>query len=342
MRRKSLEMLSLLLTSSKIPLGVNKSCSSATLRPGSPFPYKKIPVGWSFPMGISSLDCIIGCALSEDLCKNFKEGFSGLLKGSTAAFSDITTHALFTSEEGEANLIAKSNGILSGTKAFKRVFELVDPGVSVDFRIQDARKFSVNQTVAVIKGAVRSILMAERTALNLLGHLSGIATETGRFVEALCGSGIKILDTRKTLPGLRVLEKEAVVHGGGMNHRMGLYDMVLIKDNHIDRAGSITGAVKKVRARYGTTYKIEVETRDLSEVEEAVALKVDRIMLDNMKKEMIKAALKLIDGQTEVEVSGNMNPKKIKKLHRLPIDFISAGSITSAAGHADFSLLMKT
>jgi nicotinate-nucleotide pyrophosphorylase (carboxylating) len=148
------------------------------------------------------------------------------------------------------------------------------------------------------------------------------------------------LDTRKTLPGLRRLEKQAVVHGGGRNHRMGLYDMVLIKDNHIDAAGGITEAVRRVRERHGSRFPIEVETRSLDEVREAAGLEVDRIMLDNMSRRMMKRACALARGRAQIEASGNMTPGRVRRLRRLPLDYISVGAITCAAGHADFSLLV--
>ena len=157
-------------------------------------------------------------------------------------------------------------------------------------------------------------------------------------MRILQGTGIKILDTRKTLPGLRILEKQAVVHGGGQNHRMGLFDMVLIKDNHIDAAGSITEAVNKVRSHWGNRYKIEVETRTLEEVKEAFSCGVERIMLDNMKRGLIKKAAELVKDACEIEVSGNMDIKKIKALRKIAIDYISAGYLTYASGQSDFSL----
>jgi nicotinate-nucleotide pyrophosphorylase (carboxylating) len=185
------------------------------------------------------------------------------------------------------------------------------------------------------------MLIGERTALNFLGHLSGIATKARRLVQILNDPRIRILDTRKTLPGLRVLEKQAVVHGGCSNHRMGLYDMVLIKDNHIDGAGSITEAVHAVRKRYTDRYVIEVETRNIQEVEEAVSAGADRIMLDNMDISLIRKALRMIGGRVEIEVSGNIDEHNIARLRGLDIDFVSMGSLTYGAVHADFTLMLK-
>ena len=288
-----------------------------------------------------SLDAVVRNALTEDLCEDFKGGFSVLLAGERSPFSDVTSDALFTDEEADAWVHAKSEGVLSGSKAFLKVFSIVDSSLSVTFSIRDGQRFTVGDRVASLHGRIRSILAGERTALNFLGHLSGIATRVRELNELLSSNRIRILDTRKTLPGLRSAEKEAVVHGGGMNHRMGLYDMVLIKDNHIDRMGSITRAVEAVRSRYGSRYKIEVETRTLTEVEEALQSGADRIMLDNMDLPAIQIAGSLAKGRAEIEVSGNIDRLKLSSLRSLPVDFISMGSITNAAGHTDFSLTVQ-
>lgn len=296
-----------------------------------------------------SVDLIVKAALIEDLVTGPDEELNRFLKIRKPNLIikpdliDVTSDAIFEEEEVEASVIAKSNGILSGSIALTKVFEFVDSDLSLTFYKKDGEPFHKNEKIVSLNGRIKSILKGERTALNFLGHLSGIATEVNKLVQILEGTGITILDTRKTLPGLRELEKNAVVHGGGKNHRNGLFDMVLIKDNHIDAAtgkptGSIAEAVKKVRTIYGKRYKIEVETRSHSEVEEALLSEVDRIMLDNMKRSQIKKAVKRIDGKTEIEVSGNMNRKKIKRLGKIPVDYISAGYITYAAGHSDFSL----
>jgi len=288
-----------------------------------------------------SLDAVVRHALAEDLCEDFQGEFNALLAGERSHFADVTSDALFTDEEADAWVHAKSEGVLSGSKAFYRVFDIVDSSLSVTFSIRDGQHFTVGDRVASLHGRIHSILVGERTALNFLGHLSGIATRVRELTELLNSSHIRILDTRKTLPGLRSVEKEAVVHGGGMNHRMGLFDMVLIKDNHIDRAGSITQAVQAVRNRHGSRYRIEVETRTLAEVEEAVQAGVDRIMLDNMDVATMEEAASLIKGRAEIEVSGNIDRHNLESMRSLPIDFISIGSITYAAGHADFSLTVQ-
>jgi nicotinate-nucleotide pyrophosphorylase (carboxylating) len=293
-------------------------------------------------MLLHSLDVIIKLALAEDLCEDFESGFHSLLDdGVTPDFTDVTTDSLFRNESADGSVTAKSEGVLSGEMVFMRVYEILNPQLAVFFSIHDGERFRAGQHVARLNGPVNAMLMGERTALNFLGHLSGIATKTRRLVRILNDERIRILDTRKTLPGLRILEKEAVLHGGALNHRMGLFDMVLIKDNHIDRAGSITAAVSAVRTRHGNRYRVEVETRSLEEVEEALAARVDRIMLDNMDITGIRKAVRRIAGKTEVEVSGNIDEHNIARLRGLPIDFVSMGSITYGAGHADFSLTMQ-
>lgn len=289
----------------------------------------------------SSLDAIVRHALTEDLCEDFQGGFRALLAGESISFSDVTSDALFSDEVADAQVHAKSGGVLSGSKAFLKVFSIIDTYLSVSFSIQDGERFTAGDSVATLHGRIHSILIGERTALNFLGHLSGIATRVRGLMEFLNSNRIRILDTRKTLPGLRSVEKEAVVHGGGMNHRMGLYDMVLIKDNHIDQAGSITQAVQAVRNRHGSRYRIEVETRTLAEVEEALQSGADRIMLDNMDLPAIQIAGSLAKGRAEIEVSGNIDRLKLSSLRSLPVDFISMGSITNAAGHTDFSLTVQ-
>jgi len=259
----------------------------------------------------------------------------------TSRLSDVTSDVVLEEKEVAAVVFAKDAGILSGTRPFARVYSLVDPNVELSFSKKDGDRFEKEERIVRLKGRAVSIFKAERTALNFLGHLSGIATEVRSLVQLLKKSEIQLLDTRKTLPGLRSLEKEAVVHGGGVNHRMGLFDMVLLKDNHIDAVGSISEAVRKVRAAHGDAYTIEVETRNLEEVVEALETGVDRIMLDNMNRGMLKKAVRLIGTRAEIEVSGNMNRKTIRRLKRIPVQFISVGYITYAAGHSDFSLSVE-
>jgi nicotinate-nucleotide pyrophosphorylase (carboxylating) len=254
---------------------------------------------------------------------------------------DVTSLAIFDhSQDGSFTLYAKQSGILCGSGVFTLVCSEVDPKINVLFNFQDGDKLSKGAVVAEVNGPVLTVLQAERTALNFISHLSGIATKTAMFAHASMGR-VTILDTRKTLPGYRNLQKYAVRCGGGKNHRTGLYDMVMIKDNHIDAAGSITSAVSKVRTRWDKRFAIEVETRNLDEVKEALACGVDRIMLDNMDNSMMKDAVSIINGGTEIEVSGNMTYERIPEIASLGgIDFISFGELTHTITVFDFSLKM--
>ena len=289
-------------------------------------------------MDTEELDLIVKLSLAEDLSRDYEKDYPRFLRNEDVDLEDVTSDAIFTDEEGSARVYAKSKGVLSGSTAFVRVYRILDPDLEVDFAIKDGEKFERGDCVVRLRGRVRSILAGERTALNFLGHLSGIATEVQCLCSVLGKKKIRILDTRKTQPGLRRLEKEAVVHGGGNNHRMGLYDMVLIKDNHIDRLGSITEAVQKVRSVYGDRYRIEVETRTLAEVGEAAETGVDRIMLDNMKPRIVRKASRIVGRRSQIEVSGNMTRRRIRRLKRSRVDFISAGYITHSAQQSDFTL----
>lgn len=256
---------------------------------------------------------------------------------------DVTSQAIFSDEEDTFCLYAKDKGVLCGTAIWKEVFAYVDPSVSIRFDFSDGERISPGDCIAVMQGKVLSILTAERTAINFLSNLSGIATKARLYVDQVAESDIKdgktvILDTRKTLPGYRELAKYAVTCGGAQNHRQGLYDMVMIKDNHIDAAGSITTAVEKVRRKWGDRFAIEVETRTLQEINEALACKVDRIMLDNMSTAMMEKAVKMIAGEAEVEASGNMTLDRIAEVSRIGVDFISVGDITHSVKAFDFSL----
>jgi nicotinate-nucleotide pyrophosphorylase (carboxylating) len=250
---------------------------------------------------------------------------------------DVTSEAIFKDQKASFILLSKDQGILCGSDIFSETFKLIDKSINVKFLFKDKNPLKKGDVIAQIKGKAVNILKGERTALNFISHLSGIATKTNNFVK-LTKDKIKILDTRKTIPNLRILQKYAVYCGGGTNHRMGLFDMVLIKDNHIDAAGGINNAVNSVRKKWDQKYKIEVETRNLNEVEEAVLCKVDRIMLDNMTINEMSKATQLINNKIEIEVSGNIDIKKIKKLLNLNIDFISIGGLTHTIEAFDFSL----
>ena len=259
---------------------------------------------------------------------------------------DVTTDAIFSGEVSTAVLLSKDSGTLAGAEIFVAVYKELDHDVSVIFHKTDGDFLQPGDTVALVNGPVASILAGERVAINFLSFLSGIASGTKRFVEAAAASGCAaILDTRKTLPGYRMLSKYAVRAGGGRNHRNGLYDMVLIKDNHIDFSGSITRAVERVRSRWGGEYRIEVECRTLEEVKEALACAVDVIMLDNMGEESVREAvsLKKSTGRmenpgVEFEASGNIDLEAAGVMSGTGVDYISVGSLTHSAKCFDFSL----
>jgi len=250
---------------------------------------------------------------------------------------DVTSSAIFQNETDQFYLLAKDSGILCGIEVFEKIFHAIDPKVVIETNFHDRDKIQSNEIIATIQGNVSAILQAERTALNLLSHLSGIASKTNQFVNLTIGK-TKILDTRKTLPGIRKLQKYAVLCGGGENHRMGLYDMVMIKDNHIDAAGSIENAVKRISDRWGNRFQVEVETRNLSEVQQALDSGVDRIMLDNMSLEMTRKAVNLISDRAETEASGNMTLDRISEVSQTGVDYISVGELTHTIKAFDFSL----
>ncbi len=272
--------------------------------------------------------------------KEIEKVIKGALKEDSGKKGDITSNAIFEDETGEYIVLSKDNGILCGKEIFEKVFHMIDETCTIDFHFNDGDRIKNGDIVAELKGKVASILTGERVGLNFICHLSGIATKTWHFVQRAEGR-VKILDTRKTAPGLRILQKYAVRCGGGYNHRMGLYDMVMIKDTHIDAAGTITKAVKKIRNKWGKKYKIEVETRNLSEVNEALECKIDRIMLDNMDTETMKKAVDLIGKKIEVEASGNMFLERIQEVSHTGVDYISAGELTHSVKAFDFSLKKK-
>lgn len=251
---------------------------------------------------------------------------------------DITSQSIFTTQMARYKLISRENGILCGSEYFTAVFKQVDQGCLVVFLVNDSEKINIGQEIALVYGNIKNILTAERVAINFLSHLSAIATKTNQFSQLTKGN-TKILDTRKTIPGLRKAEKYAVRCGGGHNHRMGLFDIVLIKDNHIDGIGSIKAAVKKVRDNLGNRIKIEIETRNLEEVKEALACEVELIMLDNMSIKMMKEAICIINGKAKTEASGNINIEKFQQLADIGFDYISIGELTHTVKAFDFSLV---
>jgi nicotinate-nucleotide pyrophosphorylase (carboxylating) len=251
---------------------------------------------------------------------------------------DLTTDSLALAPRfGQARLIAKEDLVLSGTLAFEQTMLSLDPGCKVQWHFKEGDAVLKKQIICHINGDLIQVLKAERVALNFIGHLSGIATLTRRFVDQIAHTTTKILDTRKTLPGYRDLEKKAVSHGGGHNHRYNLSDAILIKDNHILVAGGLSKAVERIREH--TRERIEVECSNLDEVKEAVAMGVERILLDNMSNDMLKASLALIPKETETEASGNMSVDRVKSVAELGVSYISVGAITHSAPTADVSLL---
>lgn len=250
---------------------------------------------------------------------------------------DVTTESLALKPKiGRARLRAKEDILLSGTAPFEQTMSLLEPNCRVKWHFEEGDKILKSQIICTIEGDLVQILKAERVALNFLGRLSGIATLTHAFVKQLEGLSTRILDTRKTTPGFRELEKRAVVHGGGLNHRMNLSTAILIKDNHITVMGGIKNAILRVREH--SNLPIEVEARTLAEVKEAVEMKAHRILLDNMDNAMLTEALRLIPAGIETEASGNMKLERVRSVAELGVNFISVGALTHSAPCADVSL----
>ncbi len=237
-----------------------------------------------------------------------------------------------------ARFVAKADGVLCGIEIAARVFELLDSDVAVELYKKDGDEIKKGDVIARFKGKTQSLLMGERTALNLVQHLSGVATQTHTAVKLVEGTGVSIADTRKTLPGLRAMQKYAVICGGGKNHRFNLSDAAMLKDNHIDAGGGILKTVKKLRAHIGHTVKIEVETRNADEVKEALEAKADIIMLDNMTADEMAECVKYIDGRALTEASGNITLENIREKAQSGIDIISMGSLTHSVTAFDISM----
>lgn len=251
---------------------------------------------------------------------------------------DITTTPLVTENSlCSVNLISKEDGILAGTEVFARVFALLGD-VDVSFNKEDGDTLKKGEIIAIIKGKTKNVLLGERVALNLLQRMCGIATLTNNFNKKLVGTKTKLADTRKTTPNLRILEKYSVKIGGGINHRCNLSDGILIKDNHIDAAGSITNAINLIKKNSSFVRKIEVETENLDMVNEALEAGADIIMLDNMTEEMMTEAVKLINKRALVEASGDINEERILKVAKTGVDIISVGRITHSVKSLDISL----
>ena len=275
--------------------------------------------------GAADIESSIQRALTEDL-----------------GAGDATTNSIVSPDARLEGLIkAKQQGVVAGLGVAAAVFHALDEQVEFRASVQEGALVESGVVVASLYGSARSILTAERTALNFLGRMSGIATLTRRFVELVAGTSAKILDTRKTAPGLRAIDKLAVHYGGGQNHRFGLFDMILIKDNHIDHAGSLKSAVELARAARGDL-EIEVEARTLEHVKDAIDLDVKRILLDNMSLEMMTEAVRMTRGRAQLEASGNVSLATARQIAETGVDFISVGELTHSARVFDFSLIVKT
>ena len=252
---------------------------------------------------------------------------------------DVSTKILGSEDAlATVELLAKQDGVLSGMTVFERVFTLLNDTVTIDWIKKDGESFTDGELLAKVQGHVETLLTAERVALNFLQRMSGIATATHNMVKQLSGSKIKLMDTRKTTPGLRILEKYSVRVGGGNNHRYNLSDMIMLKDNHVNAAGGVKEAIKLAQERSPFIKKVEVETENLEMVKEAIAAGADIIMLDNMDLDEMREAIDLIGGRAIVEASGNLTAENIEKIKSLDIDYISSGAITHSAGIVDLSM----
>ena len=273
----------------------------------------------------SYVDNIITTALSEDI-----------------NYIDVTTDYLIDDNSvSEAYYIAKDNGVLCGIEIAKRVFEILDESIVFDIKINDGEEVRKGDIIAEMKGSTKNLLKGERTALNLLQHLSGIASATNRCVKLVEGTNARITDTRKTLPGLRALQKYAVTVGGGKNHRFNLSDGAMLKDNHIDAGGGITKAITALREKIGHMVKIEVEVRNLDELKEALDAKADIIMLDNMSYADMKKAVEITDGRALLEASGNVTEENIRETAETGVDIISLGALTHSVKCFDISMRIR-
>ncbi len=270
------------------------------------------------------IDALIDLAFAEDIGD-----------GDHTTLSTIPADAM-----GRQHLLVKEEGILAGVDIARRVFERYDPSLKMTVMIGDGSRVKPGDIAFVVEGPVRSLLVTERTMLNIMQRMSGIATMTARYQERLKGLKAKVLDTRKTTPGMRILEKEAVRIGGGANHRTGLFDMILIKDNHVDFAGGIPNAVSRARAylkEKGKDLKIEVEVRNTDEIRQALDARVDRIMLDNFTPERTAEAVALIGGAAEIESSGGITLDTLRAYGEAGVDFISVGALTHSVKGLDMS-----
>lgn len=279
---------------------------------------------------------------NQYLTEKYLKSFIRLSLEEDLGDGDHSTLATIPSEmEGSAKMIAKANGIIAGIEMAKMIFAEVDPAMKVHTKVSDGDSVTPGDLILTLEGKVQSILSTERFLLNVMQRMSGIATYTNSLVKLVEGTGTRILDTRKTTPYLRAIEKWAVAIGGGKNHRFGLFDMVMLKDNHIDYSGGITKAVNATRSylnEIGKHLRIEVETRDLDEVKEALECGADVIMLDNMNPEMMKEAVSIIGDKAETEASGGITEESIKRVAETGVNYISIGALTHSVKSLDISL----
>ncbi len=256
---------------------------------------------------------------------------------------DITTNSIIPGDlTTRATMLAKAPGVVAGLQVAEYVFKSLNPDIIWNPFIKDGDKVKKGDLIVEVKGSYRALLTGERLALNFLQRMSGIATMTSCFVEAVEGLGTKVLDTRKTVPGLRLLDKYAVKTGGGTNHRIGLYDMALIKDNHIKVAGGILNAVEQVRKHVSSGIQIEVETTTIEEVRQALEAKADIIMLDNMSTDTMAECVRIINKQAKIEASGNMTLERLKEVASTGVDFISIGALTHSVTALDISMNIES
>lgn len=270
---------------------------------------------------IKAAQILIDLALSEDV-----------------ADGDITTDNLIpATNKRKAKMVAKASGVIAGLEVAEMVFRKLDNNLIWNVKIADGGKVSYGDVIVEFEGTYRALLTGERTALNFLQRMSGIASMSNIYTEAVKDFKTQILDTRKTLPGFRLLDKYSVKTGGSSNHRIGLYDMVMIKDNHIEVAGGITQAVREIKKKIAKGIKIEVETTNLDQVQEAIDADVDMIMLDNMDNATMKTAVELINGRAKVEASGNMTIERLREVAATGVDYISIGALTHSVQAMDIS-----
>lgn len=277
------------------------------------------------------------------LTKNYIDNIINTAIAEDINYLDVTTDYLIPEgHTSNAYYVAKDTGVLCGIEIAKRVFEIVGNDVDFDILIQDGTKVKKGDIIARMKGNTATLLKGERTALNILQHMSGIATATNKCVELVQGTNAQITDTRKTLPGLRALQKYAVTVGGGKNHRYNLSDGAMLKDNHIDAYGGITPAVQALRGKIGHMVKIEVEVRTIDELKEALSAGADVIMLDNMSCEQMAECVKFVDGKAKLEASGNITAQNIREVAQTGVDIISLGALTHSVKCFDISMRIDT